>query len=124
MSSEIVFTLDIYTWTPGCGRVRPVSESLKLGVVVAQSEGGQIYAYAKGVNVQPHEFDFVQLTLAKATELRNWFQNICQGPLYPFIFTDEDGVSHVVRWIDTEFAIEEVSPDVYRAKVNLREEVD
>ncbi len=124
MSSEIIFTnSNGATWNPGCGRERPVLAPIKLGVISAESEGGEVYAYTKGVNVKTHPFEFVQLTKAKADELLYWFSTICVGPRYPFVFIDEEDESHVVHWIDTEFTVEEISSDVYRASFKLREEI-
>lgn len=120
---EIIFTSGVNTWTPGCGRERPVGDPREIGVVADYSEGNQLYAYDKGPDEQFFELTFVRITDAKDAELRTWHHTIARAMLNTFIFTDEDGINHTVRWMDQRYPLTNYGPDLNRGTLTLRKEI-
>lgn len=121
--SEILFTSGANSWSPGCKRVRPVGDPLKVAVVVGYSEGNQLYAYDKGVDEQFFDLTFERVSDAQDALLRTWHSTIARAMLNTFTVTDEAGVAHTVRWLDEQYPLQNYGPDLNRGTLRLRKEI-
>ncbi|MCG6537495.1 MAG: hypothetical protein L7F78_22965, partial [Syntrophales bacterium LBB04] len=53
----------------------------------------------------------------------NWLLNVAVGPKNTFTYTDEDGVTHTVRNLDTKNPLREVVSGLFSGTIQLREEL-
>ncbi|MEW6427333.1 MAG: hypothetical protein AB1568_04780 [Thermodesulfobacteriota bacterium] len=120
---NIIFTLGASTFTFSKGRSFPVDDPAAVNVAVDYSEGGQLYAYDKGIAERFHNLVFERLPLTDFTAFGNWLTNVAIGPKNPFTYTDEASVSHTVRLLDTRQPLREVSAGLYSGTIRLREEI-
>ena len=121
--SNMIFTKGASTFTWSGGRQWPISDPVKVNVVVDYSDGRQLYAYNKGVEEQFFNLDFVRVTDTDHSNYLNWLRNVAVGPLNTFTFTDENSTEHTVRLMDTEDTLEEVDPGQWSGRVKLRKEI-
>lgn len=121
--SKIIFTLDGSSWQASCARDYPVNDGIEVNVPTDQSEGGQMYAYDKGVAVQSFELAFDKLSAADDTALCNFHANVAVGPKNTFTYTDENSATHTVRWLDLRYPIKRNRQNVYSGTITLRKEL-
>lgn len=120
---SMVFTKGADTFTFQHGRKHPVADPVKVNVVTGLSEGGQMYAYNKGITEQFFTLDFKNIGATDYGEIVDWLENIAVGPLNTFTFTDEAAANHTVRLIETEDPFKEVAHNIYTGRLTLREEI-
>jgi hypothetical protein len=104
-------------------RNRPVGNPLEVGVVIDYSDGGQLYAYDKGVDVRWLDLQLVKVSDADDAFLRDFHATVVRGPLNTFTFTDEDGHEHTARWLDTRYPLQEIAKGVHAGTMRLRIEI-
>ena len=121
--SKVEFNLDANNWTAAVDRDHPIGDPLEVGVVTDLTDGGQQYAYDKGIDVQHFDLVYNKLTAADDVTLRNWHANISRGPLIPFTFKDEDGNNHTVYWMDKKYPIKSNNNNRYSGTIRLRKEI-
>lgn len=123
--AKIIFTKDASTHTFTVARVYPKYDPVRVNVVKGYSDGGQLYAYDKGIEEQFFNLVFVRLSEADHIALLAWFRTIAIGAKNTFTFTDEDSVEHTVRWIDDQYPLrlDEAQSAIYSGTIKLREEV-
>ena len=119
----IIFTLDSDTFTFSVNRTFPVYDPVEVGVPTAKSEGGQIYAYNKGIKAKQHNLAFAGASPDDNTNLEGWIENICVGPTNEFTYTDESSVEHTVRCMNTRNPFQEVANQSFNGTINLIEEL-
>jgi len=121
--SKVIFTSGATSWTASCFRVFPVSDGITVNVPTEQSEGGQMYAYDKGVAEQVFELVFEKLNAADDAALRSFHSTVAVGPKNAFTFTDEAGADHTVRWLDLRYPIRQSAQNFFSGTIQLREEL-
>ncbi len=120
---NIVFTKGASTFSFSKGRVFPLDDPPQVNVPVGYSEGGQLYAYDKGIEEQFYNLTFERLAKADYDSFNDWLLNVAVGPLNTFTYTDEAGASHTVRLLDTKNPLREVAHELYSGTIHLREEI-
>lgn len=120
---NIVFTSGGSTMTFSKGRSFPVDDPKQVNVPVDYSEGGQLYAYDKGILEQFFSLNFEGLNLTDYTNFDNWLTAVAIGPKNPFSCTDEAGVTHTVRLMDVRNPLKEISYGSYAGTITLRKEI-
>jgi len=121
--ANVIFTLGASTFTFSKGRDFPIQDPVEVAVVTDQSEGGNLYCYDKGVTVQYFNLYYKNLIPDDYTNVANWIQSVCVGPLNTFTYTDEDGATHTVRCLDTINPLKETGYQLYSGTIRLREEI-
>jgi len=121
--ANIIFTLDAETFTFSRGRSYTLDDPATVGVVVDYSDGGQLYAYDKGIEEQFFNLAFDGLTDTDAANVAGWVSNVCVGPKNPFIYTDEDSVDYTVRCLDVKTPLKKVKHNYWTGTIHLREEI-
>lgn len=120
---NVKFTLGEETFTFSCGRNYPVYDPAGVNVPVDYSDGGQLYAYDKGVAERFINLSFDNLTAADYANFENWLTQVAVGPKNTFTLTDEAGVEHTVRLLDTKNPLRAVAHGKYGGTIMLREEI-
>jgi len=120
---NIRFTKGAETFTFSKGRSFPVDDPVQVAVSTEYSEGGQLYAYDKGIVEQFYNLRFDRLPQADFDNFENWLKNVVVGPKFTFIYTDEEGVDHTVRLLNTKNPLTEVAHQLYSGTIRLREEI-
>jgi hypothetical protein len=121
--ARIKFTKGAETFTFETDRRHPVHDPTRVNVVTDMSDGGQLYAYDKGIQEQLFNLVFDKATLADFTNFDNWLTTVAKGPLNTFTFTDEDQVDHTVRLLNTENPFKRVKQGTYAGTIRLRKEI-
>ena len=120
---NIVFTKGVDTFTFSKGRSYPLDDPVQVNVVTDMSEGGQMYAYDKGVTERFFNLVFERIPQADYANFADWLENHAVGPLNTFTYTDEDGATHTVRLLDTRNPLREVASGLFSGTIRLREEI-
>lgn len=120
---NIVFTKGVDTFTFSKGRSYPLDDPAQVNVTVDYSEGGQLYAYDKGIQEQFFNLSFDRIPATDFANVENWLLNVAVGPLNTFTYTDEDSVTHTVRLMDTKNPLHRVGEGMYSGTIQLREEI-
>lgn len=120
---NIVFTKGGNTFTFSKGRSFPLDDPDQVNVPIDYSEGGQLYAYNKGIAEKFFNIVIGRGSLADYNSFSAWLLNVAVGPLNTFTYTDEDGVSHTVRLMDTRNPLRGVAHELYSGTIHLREEI-
>ena len=121
--SYIIFTKGEDTFTFSKGREYPVHDPIHVNVVVDYSDGGQLYAYDKGIEEQFYNLNFSGLSRTDYDNVEDWLQNIAVGPKNTFTYTDEDGDNHTVRLLDTKNPLQETASGLFSGELHLRKEI-
>jgi hypothetical protein len=120
---NIIFAKGVDTFTFSKGRAYPLDDPGQVNVPVDYSEGGQLYAYDKGIEEQFINLSFDRLPQADFNNFSDWLLNIAVGPLNTFTYTDESGAAHTVRLLDTRNPLKGVAHEMYSGTIHLREEI-
>jgi len=120
---NVTFTKGGQSFTFSRGRTYPVHDPAAVRVVVDYSAGGQMYAYDKGVKERFFNLEFDGLSQADYDAFEDWLVNVAVGPRNTFTYTDEDGVDHTVRLLDTENPLRRTRDGRYAGTIRLRKEV-
>lgn len=121
--ANIIFTLGGYGFTFSKGRSYPVNDPAEVSVITDISEGKQIYAYDKGIQLKYINLFFEKLDSTDYDNLATWLTDRAVGPKNTFIYTDEDGNNHTVRLLNTSNPLKEISYNNYAGTIQLREEI-
>jgi hypothetical protein len=119
----ITFTKDASTFSFSKGRSYPIDDPVQVNVPVEYSEGGQLYAYDKGIEEQFFNLVFERIPKADYDNFETWLKTTAKGPLNTFTYTDEDSVNHTVRLMNTTNPLKEVGHEMYSGTIELREEI-
>ena len=119
----IKFTKGASTFTFSCGRVYPTYDPAQVNVPVNYSDGGQLYAYDKGIAEQYFYLSYERLNSTDHANFSSWLETVAVGPKYAFTMTDEDGVDHTVRLMDTRNPLRAVGHNKYTGTITLRKEI-
>ncbi len=120
---NIVFTKGGDTFTFSKGASYPGRRPAAVNVPVDYSEGGQLYAYDKGIAEQFFELNFEGLSQTDYDNVENWLLNVAVGPLNTFTFTDEDGTDHTVRLMNVKNPLSETAAGLFAGTIELRAEL-
>lgn len=120
---NIIFTKGAITFTFSKGRAYPLDDPAQVNVPTDMSEGGQMYAYDKGITEQLVNLVFERIPQADFNNFADWLVNHAVGPKNTFTYTDEDGANHTVRLLDTRNPLREVVSDLFSGTIRLREEL-
>lgn len=100
------------TVTLSRGSTFPSSRPLVINQVTGVSDNNTIRVFSLGPPRETLELQFEQLTTADIENLKDFFNDsLVNWGLNTFTYTDEDGVAHVVRILQTELSPLEVAPD-------------
>jgi hypothetical protein len=121
--ANVVFTLGAETFTFSCARAYPVHDPEAVAVVTGLTEGGQMFAYDKGVAEKLWNLEFRALTDTDAANVEQWLTDVAVGPKNTFTFTDEAGAGHTVRLLDTENPLRKTDNNRWSGTLRLREEI-
>jgi hypothetical protein len=121
--ANIIFTLGADDFTFTRGRSYPVDDPAEVSVVTDLSEGMQMYAYNKGVELQFFNLFFEKLDSTDNSNVGTWLTDKAVGPKNTFTYTDEDGNSHTVRLLNVSNPLKEMSHNNYAGTIRLRKEV-
>lgn len=105
------------------GRSYPLEDPVAVNVPTDYSEGGQLYAYDKGIEEQFFNLVFERIPKADYDNVETWLTTTVVGPKDTFTYTDEDGNNHTVRMLDTQNPLKEVAHEMYSGTIHLREEM-
>jgi hypothetical protein len=119
----ITFTKDADTFSFSKGRSYPIDDPKQVNVPVDYSEGGQLYAYDKGIEEQFFNLEFERLPKTDFDNFETWLTDTAVGPKNTFTYTDEDENNHTVRLMDTRNPLHQVGHDAYSGTISLREEI-
>lgn len=120
---NIIFTKNASSFTFSKGRVYPLDDPDQVNVPVDYSEGGQLYPYDKGIQERFFNLVFDRLPQADFDAFSTWLTTTAVGPKNTFTYTDEDGVAHTVRLLDTKNPLREVVSGLFSGTIQLREEI-
>jgi hypothetical protein len=120
---NIIFTKGGVSFTFSKGRVFPLNDPGQVNVAVDYSAGGQLYAYDKGIEEQFYNLVMERVPKADFDNFAAWLLDVAVGPLNTFTYTDEDGVAHTVRLLDTKNPFKEVAHELYSGTIHLRKEI-
>lgn len=118
-----VFTKDASTFTWSVYPLYPEDNPDQVNVVVDYSEGGQLYAYDKGIAEQFFYLFFNNASQTDYTAFKNWLLNVVVGPKNTFTYTDRAGTGHTVRLLDTRNPLRKVRQGCFAGTVALRKEI-
>lgn len=125
--SNIIFTKGATTFTFSKGRIFPVYDPAQVNVPTDLSEGGQMYAYNKGIAEKLFNLVYEKLSATDYSNFDSFFQTTVVGPASTFTLTDESGVTHTVRLLDVKNPLQAVGADntgfLYSGTIHLREEI-
>jgi len=121
--SNIKFTKGGDTFTFSKGRSYPLDDPVQVNVVVDYSEGGQLYAYDKGIQEQFFNLVYERIPQADFDNFEDWLKNKAVGPKNTFAYTDEDENSHTVRLMDTKNRLRGVADQMFSGTIKLRKEI-
>jgi len=121
--AKIKFTLGANTFTFEADRAYPMDDPEEVLVPTAQSEGGQLYAYDKGITVQWFNLVFSRATKNDHDNAKWWCKTIACGPKNTFTYTDEDENDHTVRMINTKSPLKKMDSNKYAGTIVLRKEI-
>lgn len=124
---NIIFTKGGDNFTFSKGRSFPIADPAQVNVPTDTTDGGQLYAYDKGIEEKLFNLVFEKLPQTDYDNFEDWLLNIAVGPKNTFTFTDEDGNTHTVRLLDTKNPLQAVDEDatgwLYSGTIQLREEI-
>jgi len=125
--NNIIFTKGANTFTFSRGRDFPISDPTQVNVPSDLSEGGQMYAYNKGISEKLFNLSYKKLSAMDYSNFETWLLTTVIGPASTFTMTDENNVSHTVRLLDTKNPLEADGEDntgfLYSGTIHLREEI-
>jgi len=125
--AHIIFTKGGSTFTFSKGRVFPISDPAQVNVPTDMSDGGQMYAYNKGIAEKFYNLVFQKLSATDQSQFETWLKTTVVGPASTFTFTDEAGATHTVRLLDTKNPLQADGEDstgfLYSGTIRLREEL-
>lgn len=125
--THIIFTKGGSTFTFSKGREFPVYDPAQVNVPIDYSEGGQLYAYNKGIAEQFFNLTFKKLPATDYSNFDTWLKTTVVGPTSTFTFTDENSAAHTVRLLDTKNPLQADGKDgtgfLYSGTIHLREEI-
>ena len=120
---NIVFTKGGNTFTFSKGRSYPLDDPGQVNVPVDYSEGGQLYAYDKGIEEQFYNLSFERIPQADYNNFAAWLLTVAVGPKNTFTYTDEGGAAHTVRLMDARNPLRGMAHELYSGTIHLREEI-
>jgi len=125
--ARIIFTKGASTFTFSKGRSFPISDPAQVNVPTDKSDGGQMYAYNKGIAEKFYNLVFQKLSATDQSNFETWLKTTVVGPTSTFTFTDEAGAAHTVRLLDTQNPLaadgEDKTGFLYSGTIHLREEI-
>ena len=125
--SHIIFTKSANTFTFSKGRSFPISDPAQVNVPTDMTDGGQMYAYNKGIAEKLYNLVFNKLSATDFSNFETWLKTTVVGPTSTFTFTDEAGATHTVRLLDTTNPLQADGEDgtgfLYSGTIRLREEL-
>lgn len=121
--ANIIFTLGADDFTFTQGRSYPVDDPAEVSVFTGLSEGMQMYAYDKGVEIQLFNLFFEKLDSTDFGNVETWLTDKAVGPKNTFTYTDEDGNNHTVRLLNVSNPLKEISHNNYAGTIRLRKEI-
>jgi hypothetical protein len=125
--SNIIFTKGGSTFTFSKGRSFAIDDPSQVNVPVDYSDGNKLYAYIKGVTEKFWNLTFEKLSAVDYENFDAWLLTTVVGPSATFTMTDENGVTHTVRLMDTKNPLKAVGEDatgfLYSGTIQLREEI-
>jgi len=120
---NIKFTKGGDDFTFSKGRSYPLDDPIQVNVPVDYSEGGQLYAYDKGIEEQFFNIVFERIPQVDFDNFEDWLKNIAVGPKNTFTYTDEDANDHTVRLMNTQNSLKGVAAEMFSGTINLRKEI-
>lgn len=124
---NIIFTKGASTFTFSKGRDFPVYDPAQVNVPTDLSEGGQMYAYNKGIAEKFFNLVYKKLSATDYSNFNVWLNTTVIGPASTFTMTDENSVTHTVRLLDTKNPLQADGEDstgfLYSGTIHLREEI-
>lgn len=123
MPAKPIFTLGAETFTWSCFPKYPEDNPVQVNVVVDYSEGGQLYAYDKGIDEQFFNLTFTNANATDFANFEDWLANVAVGPVNTFTYTDRDSNDFTVRLMDTKNPLRGVGPGKWGGTVRLRKEI-
>ena len=86
---------------------------------IGRTAGGSVYVYDKGVDTFEVELPFELLTNAEKTALSDFFDNVAEGCLQTFTYTDSNDVSRTARFMAPRLDFVKVSSNVWDVRFHL-----
>lgn len=120
---NVKFTKGGNSFTFSKGRSYPLDDPVQINVVVDYSEGGQLYAYNKGIQEQFFNLVYERIPQADFDNFEDWLLNKAGGPQNTFTYTNEDTVEHTVRLMDLKNPLREVANQMFSGTIKLRKEI-
>jgi hypothetical protein len=120
---NIAFTKGGNSFSFSKGRSYPLDDPVQVNVVVDYSEGGELYAYDKGIEEQFFHLVFERIPQADFDNFEDWLKTIAVGPKNTFTYTDEDSADHTVRLMDAKNPLKAVAAGMYSGTIQLRKEL-
>ena len=120
---NIIFTKGADNFTFSKGRAFPLDDPEQVNVAVDYSDGGQLYAYDKGIEERFFNLVFERLIQTDFDNFSEWLTDIAVGPKNTFTYTDEASANHTVRLLNTRNPFKGVASGLYSGTILLRKEI-
>ena len=118
----IIWTSGVNTFIFSKHRTFPKKEPIETFIATGMTEGGQTYAYNKGITIQHIYLTFEDASPEDYANVTTWLQTICIGPLNTFTYTNENSVNYTVRCMDNINPLEESGNQAYSGTIHLQVE--
>lgn len=106
------------------GSLFPTKREDQFNQIVGVSEAGLIRVATLSPPVMMETLHFERLPVADYVALRAWVRHpLVRGKAFPFTYTNEGGISALVRWWSDTFSMPEVASGLYTVDIVLRHEV-
>lgn len=114
-----VFTLGANSLTFSKGINYPVDAPREQIQALDRTAAGSLQVETLGAIIKRQTLSFTNLPAADYDALVNWFDNICKGAAYAFVYTDMQSVDHDVLWVN-QFNFTETKTG-YNGTIDLEE---
>jgi hypothetical protein len=97
----------------------PLPKPIEVMQVRDRDAGGGLQVEDLGITIRRRTLSFKNLPLADYTAATDWFENIAQGALNPFVYHDENGATMEVLWTSSVYDFQETAYQKFSGTIEL-----